>query len=268
MITDPEFHARYGPWAVVAGASEGIGQCFAHQLAERGLNLITLARRPEPLERDAALIRRRHHVEVVPASLDLSASELDQRLAEIIGERDVGLLVYNACYSVIGEFRDVALSDHHKMLQVNCQAPLSLCHSLIPRLSERGRGGIILMSSMSGFQGTAMVANYAASKAWNINFAQGLAQELAPLGIDVLGCIAGATSTPGFETNTPADKRAMAFPMRPEAVAREGLNALGKRNLHITGRLNRAVDWLGSAMGRSGRSRFISKTTRDMYGHA
>ncbi len=265
MLTDPKFHQRYGPWAVIAGASEGIGQSYAHVLAEKGLNLVTLARRIEPLERDAELLRRRHHVDVRPVSLDLSSTTLEADFAQAIEGLDVGLLVYNACYSVIGEFKDVAVSAHKTMLDVNCVAPSTLSHHLIPALMERGHGGIILMSSMSGFQGTAMVANYAATKAWNINFAQGLWEELSPHGIDVLGCIAGATSTPGFEGNTPEDKRSKAFPMPPERVAREGLKALGKRPLHITGRINRAVDWMGHLMSRRGRTRFFSNATRDIY---
>lgn len=265
MITDPEFYQRYGPWAVIAGASEGIGLQYAHQLAEKGLNLIMLARRLEPLEKQASLIRRRHHVEVIAAPLDLGSDKLAEEFQNICADLDIGLLVYNACYSVIGEFKDIDTKDHQSMLDVNCRGPMTLCHQLIPRLAQRSHGGIILMSSMSGFQGTAMVANYAATKAWNTTFAQGLAEELQPMGIDVLACVAGATSTPGFEQVTPSAKRSKAFPMQAEAVAREGLRALGKRSLHITGRINRAVDWLGFAMGRNGRSRFISNATRDMY---
>ena len=262
----PDFVARYGPWAVVAGASEGIGQSYAHLLAERGLNLITLARRTEPLEADAALIRRRHRVEVRPLSLDLAASDLSERFTEIISGLDVGLLVYNACYSHISPFIDSSLQQHQLTLDVNCRGPLTLSHALAPRLIERGRGGIILMSSMSGFQGTAMVANYAATKAYNINLAQGLWSELGPRGVDVLACVAGATSTPGFESNTPEERRAKAFPMRAEAVAREGLKALGKRPVQVVGRINRSVDFVTGLMSRKARTRFFSKATQDIYG--
>ncbi|MGJ8670293.1 MAG: SDR family NAD(P)-dependent oxidoreductase [Oceanococcus sp.] len=268
MIIDPEYHKKYGPWAVVAGASEGIGQSFAHALAEKGFNLLMLARRIEPLNREAELLRRRYHVEVRTVSMDLSATDLEQQYNDVSADMDIGLLVYNACYSVIGEFKSIALGDHQKMLDVNCRGPVILSHCMIDRLLKRGSGGIILMSSMSGFQGTAMVANYAATKAWNINFTQGLWSELTPHGIDVLGCIAGATSTPGFEGNTPKDKRGKAFPMHPDDVAREGLAALGKRPLHITGAINRSVDRLGHFMSRKARTNFISKATRDIYDNA
>ena len=266
MILYPEFHQRYGPWAVIAGASEGIGQSYAHVLAERGFNLITIARRIEPLEQDAALIRRRHRVEVKPVSLDLSSPHVVKEFMQAIEGLDVGLLIYNACYSVIGNFSDISIAEHEKMLDVNCRAPTLLTHAIAPQLFARGRGGVILMSSMSGFQGTALVANYAATKAWNINMAQGLWDEFKPHGIDVLGCVAGATSTPGFNNNTPQEKRSKAFPMLPEKVARQGLAALGKRPIQITGGINRAVDIMGTFMSRKGRTQFFSKATRGIYG--
>lgn len=100
-----EFRRRYGPWAVIAGASEGIGQAYAEQLAARGLNLITLARRAELLAADAARLRAAHGVEVCPVSLDLAAPDLASRLIAAIGDRDVGLLIYNACYSHIGPYK-------------------------------------------------------------------------------------------------------------------------------------------------------------------
>ncbi len=266
MIVDPQFHAQYGPWAVVAGASEGIGRSYAHVLAERGFNLVTMARRLEPLEQEAALLRRRHHVEVRPCAIDLSDENLHALTLEATAGLDIGLLVYNACYSVIGEFLEISSQAHQSMLDVNCRAPVLMSHALAPAMIERGHGGIILMSSMSGFQGTAMVANYAATKAWNINLAQGLWEEFKPQGVDVLACVAGATSTPGFENNTPEERRSKAFPMPPEDVAREGLKALGKKPVHITGRINRAVDIMGHLMSRKQRTRFFSNATRSIYG--
>ncbi len=266
MILFPEFHQKYGPWAVVAGASEGIGQWYAHVLAERGINLLTLARRPEPLEADAALLRRRYRVEVRPVALDLASPDLSSRFDSAIDGLDIGLLVYNACFSKISPFVETSAAQHQTILDVNCRAPLLLSHALAPRLIKRGRGGIILMSSMSGFQGTALVSSYAATKAFNINLAQGLWAELKPQGVDVLACVAGATSTPGFEHSTPEAVRAKAFPMPPEPVAREGLRALGKRPVHVVGRLNRSVDRVIGLLGRTNRTRFFSKATQDIYG--
>ena len=267
MILFPEFHARYGPWAVVAGASEGIGQAYAHVLAERGLNLVTIARRAEPLEADAELIRRRHRVEVRCVPLDLSAPDLGERFNATIEGLDIGLLVYNACYTRIAEFVDAEMRDHQTTLDVNCRGPMTLAHRLAPRLIRRGRGGIILMSSLSGFQGSALISTYAASKAFNIILAESLWTELAPHGVDALACVAGATATPNFKHITPEEKQPKAFPMRPESVAREGLAALGKGPVHIAGELNRWVDRVCRLMTRRQRTRFFSRATRDIYGN-
>lgn len=268
MILFPDFHRRYGPWAVVAGASEGIGQSYANILAERGFNVVTIARRIEPLEKDAKLLRRRHRVEIKPVSIDLGAADLGDQFRQAIDGLDVGLLVYNACYSKIGRFLDTSAAEHQTMLDVNCRGPVTTSQVIAPRLVERGRGGIILMSSMSGFQGSAMISTYAASKAFNTNLAQSLWIELQPKGVDVMACVAGATSTPGFNNNTPEEKRSVAFPMRPDSVAREGLEALGKKPVHITGTLNRTVRRATSLMPLPQRTRFFSKATVDMYGES
>lgn len=264
-MSKDEFRRRYGPWAVIAGASEGIGQAYADQLAAKGLNLITLARRAELLEEDAKRIRAKHGVEVCPVSLDLAASDLASCFTGAIEGRDVGLLVYNACYSHIGKFLDVPLDDHLRTLDVNCRGPVTLVQQLAPRLIARGRGGLLLMSSMSGFQGSAMVASYAATKAFNTVLAEGLWYELRPRGVDVLACIAGATSTPGFENSTPQAKKRKAMPMAPAGVAREGIAALGKGPVHITGRINRAVNVVAQLMTRRARTTFFSSATEDIY---
>jgi short-subunit dehydrogenase len=264
-MSNDEFRRRYGPWAVIAGASEGIGQAYADQLAATGLNLITLARRAELLAADAARLRAAHGVEVRPVALDLAASDLAERFDSAIDGHEVGLLVYNACYSHIGTFLDVPLTDHLRTLDVNCRGPVTLVRQLAPRLTARGRGGIVLMSSMSGFQGSAMVASYAATKAFNTVLAEGLWYELAPHGVDVLACIAGATSTPGFEQSTPDAKKGKAMPMTPAAVAREGIAALGTGPVHIAGRVNRAVNLVARLMTRRARTRFFSSATEDIY---
>jgi short-subunit dehydrogenase len=265
MMNNIEFRQRYGPWAIVAGASEGIGQAYAHALAERGLNLITFARRTDVLEQDAKIIRDRHGVEVRPVALDLAAPDLAERFAAATAGLDVGLLVYNACYSSIGKFVDVPLADHLRTIDVNCRGPLTLVKHLAPRLIKRGKGGILLMSSMSGFQGSAMVGSYGATKAFTTILAESLWVELQAHGVDVLACVAGATSTPGFVSSTPASKQHKAFPMQPAAVAREGLAALGAGPVHIAGRLNRLVNIFSRLMTRRQRTNFFSRATQDIY---
>ena len=198
----PGFVERYGPWAVVAGASEGIGASFSRKLAARGLNLILVARRAAPLETLAAELRDQHGIEVRVQPLDLGSADAVSSLGTAIEGLDVGLLIYNAAYSPIGRFIDVEVEEHLKAVAVNVQGPLRFSHYFGRRLAERGKGGIILMSSMSGYQGTAMVANYAATKAYDTILAEGLWYELRGRGVDVLACIAGATLTPSYESVT------------------------------------------------------------------
>lgn len=269
MILFPEFHRRYGPWAIVAGASEGLGQAYAHVLAERGLNLVTIGRRAEPLERDAELIRRRHRVEVRTLAVDLAAPDLATRVAATTADIDVGLLVYNAALWIIDAFMDTPLEDHRRMLDVNCRGVLALTSTIAPRLRQRGRGGIVLMSSLSGFQGSGLLATYAATKAFDTVLAEGLWVELAPHGVDVLGCVAGAMSTPGFYQVTPPEQQAQAMPMRPEAVAREALDALANARLRptrIAGWAPRLANMLGRLMTRRRRAIFFSDMNQKIYG--
>jgi short-subunit dehydrogenase len=265
MILDADFHRRYGPWAVVAGASEGIGRAFAHALAEKGLDLVLIARRSEPLEAEAKLLRRRHRVRVETVPLDLAAPDVKERFEAAIADKEVGLLVYNACFSDIGEFLAKDLDSKMKTLDVNCRGPVTLSTLMAERFVARGKGGILLMSSLSGFQGTAMVSTYAASKAFDTVLGESLWAELGPKGVDVLVCVAGATTTPSFNAQTPKEKRGGVFPMDPEAVARGALANMKNGPIYIPGAMNRLVSALGRVIGRKASVAFISKNTRKLY---
>ncbi len=231
-----QFAAKYGPWAVVAGASEGLGAAFAGALARRGLNLLLLARRSEQLEAVAGPLRAA--VEVRTAALDLAAPDLAERLAEASAGLDVGLCVYNAAASQIGPYLAQSLADKQRMLDVNCRGPMIAAHVFGERLVARGRGGLLLMSSLTAFWGSPLLATYGASRAFNLSLGEALWYELGPRGVDVLVCCAGATRTPGFERSSgPDGPRAMA----PEAVAQEALDALGGAPSMVPGRANRAA---------------------------
>ena len=260
------FRARYGPWAVVAGASEGIGAAFCQQLAALGLNLVLIARRAEPLEQLARSLEQAHGVSTVAFSADLADEHIDQRLAPVLADKAVGLLVYNACASTIGEFMETSQDSKLASLYVNCRGPLLLLPLLLEPMRTRGQGGLVLMSSLSGFVGTAMVSTYAATKAFNQVLAEGLWEELGPHGIDVISCAAGATSTPNFLAQTPESKRKQAFPMAPEQVAHHALSRLQRGPLTIPGRLNAFAGFmLRRLFGRRRAVRFMSKQTRAMY---
>jgi short-subunit dehydrogenase len=235
------FRERYGPWALVAGASEGLGAAFAAALAARGLHLVLVARRAAPLERLAADLRARHGVEVRTAPLDLSRPDLEDAVRSLTAGLEVGLLVYDAAASTIGPFLDRPLAAHLQVLDVNCRGPLVLGHLLGGAMARRGRGGLLLMASLAGGQGTPWLASYAASKAFEIVLAEGLWAELRERGVDVLACRAGATRTPAYEATRP---RAAVPLAAPEAVVETALQALGHGPIVVAGRLNRLAAFL------------------------
>jgi len=262
------FVERYGPWAVVAGASEGIGASFSRKLAERGLSLVLVARRAGPLEALAAELRDEHGIEVRVQPLDLGSADAVSTLGAAIDGLDVGLLIYNAAYSPIGRFIDIEVEEHLKAVAVNVHGPLRFSHYFGRRLAERGKGGIIVMSSMSGYQGSAMVANYAATKAYDTVLAEGLWYELRGRGVDVLACIAGATLTPSYESVTDdIPTRGLARPMPPDEVTAQALKDLGQRPSGASGRRNRfASALLSRILPRSAAIKMVSKETVRLYG--
>jgi short-subunit dehydrogenase len=259
---------RYGPWAFIAGASEGIGRAFAEALAREGFSLLLAARRPAPLEQLQQTLRQLHGVEVRILEVDLSAADALTSISTATRGLEVGLLIYNAAHSTQGEFLEQPLANHLLSVELNCRGPLTLAHHFGRAMRERGRGGIVLMSSLSGLQGTAMVASYAASKAFNLVLAEGLWEELHEHGVDVLACVAGATRTPSFENSRPADGGNLARPMEADQVAREALEALGRVPSMIPGRLNRAAALVMRMLPRARAIGLVSQATRKMYRRA
>jgi short-subunit dehydrogenase len=262
------FAERYGPWVVVAGASEGIGASFSRKLAARGMNVVLVARRPAPLEELAAELREKHSVEAKVQPLDLGSPDVVSGMAAATESLDVGLTIYNAAYSPMGAFLDDEIEEHLKAVRINVHGPLLLSHYFGRRLVARGKGGIILMSSMSGFQGTAIIANYAATKAYNTILAEGLWRELGRHGVDVLACVAGATLTPSYESQTERiPTRGLARPMLPDEVTEQALRDLGRRPVGISGGLNRfASALLNRFLPRRSAIEIISKETERLYG--
>jgi short-subunit dehydrogenase len=267
LKTGADFASRYGPWAVVAGASEGLGAAFARQLAGRGLHVVLVARRPGPLESLALEISQEHGVDTRTVALDLAAAHAAAGLQQEVRDLDVGLLVYNAALSPLGGFLDQDLETQLAAIDLNCRTPLALAHGIGRRLVTRGRGGILLMSSLSGLQGSALMATYAATKAFGLVLGEGLWEELRRAGVDVLAFCAGATRTPNYEASQPgATSRLAPAVMEPEAVAREALAALGRRPSGIAGRGNRVASFvMGRLLPRQLAVRIMGRAARDLY---
>lgn len=232
---------QYGPWALIAGGSEGIGLELALLLAAEGINLVLLARREQPLASARAKITAAHPVDVRTHALDLTAPDLEQQLATITDELEIGLLIYNAgAMHGVGQFLDEPLDKSRRLVALNCTGPITLCHHLGGLMRERGRGGIILLSSLSGLTGGAFVATYSATKAFDITLAESLWAELHPHGVHVLGLIAGATDTPAIAATGVDFSDGQA--MTAGDVAREGLQRLPHGPLHIAGEGNRMAE--------------------------
>ena len=261
------FQQKYGSWAVVAGASEGLGATFADQLAVWGLNLILIARREELLESLAGQFSTKYHIQVKILKLDLSRSDSAEYIIQETTGLDVGLLIYNAAFSAVGPFLNYALNDHFKEVDTNIRTPLALTYHFGEHMLSRGRGGIILMSSLSAFQGSAFISNYAATKAFNILLAEGLWEEWRGRGVDVLVCIAGATRTPNYVASAP--KRTGRFSdstLEPGLVVYEALAALGRQPYVIPGRSNRFASFImRHLMPRRMAIRMMGRILRDMY---
>ena len=233
-----EFREQYGPWALVAGASVGLGAAFATELARRKINLILLARRAEALDALAGRLRGAFGVDVFTVAADLGDASAAAKCEQLAREHEIGLLVYNAAFSKIGPFLDGTLEDHLRTVDVNCRGPVALALALGRPMAARKRGGILLMSSLAGSQGTPLVATYGATKAFNLVLAEGLWDELRGHGVDVLACRAGATRTPGFEASQPQGSTPL---MDPEPVVHAALEHLGHGPSMVPGWLNRLI---------------------------
>ena len=262
------FREKYGPWALVAGGSEGIGRAFAVSLAKRGLHLVLIGRTEQPLARLCEQLEREYHIDTLPLPQDLSSPGAVKHLGAVTADLEIGLVVYNAALADIGPFLGREPEMLSRLVAANCTGPLLLCRHFGERMAEGGRGGLILLSSMSGFQGTPYVAAYAASKAFNLVLAEGLWYELKSAHVDVLVCCPGATGTPGFYQSLHG-KRPPAFPpvLQPQQVAEQSLRRLGKRSVLIPGFANRMASFvIRKLMPRRAAVRIMGKSTGRLYG--
>lgn len=251
---------RYGPWAVVTGASDGIGRELARALAAAGLDLVLVARRRPRLEELAAELGQRHDVATRVLAADLGPVEGARTVMAETEDLDVGLLVASAGFGSSGNLVESRLEDELAMVDVNCRALLALSHGFGRRLARRGRGGIVLLSSILAFQGVPRAANYAATKAYVQSLAEGLHAELAPLGVDVLASAPGPTHS-GF-----ADRASMRLGLAQSSssVARATLGALGRRTTVRPGWLSKLLGYPLAALPRWGRSRIVGRVMKGM----
>ena len=263
------FAERYGPWALVAGASEGTGAAFSRQLAEAGLNLILLARRAGPLQAIAEEIRGEHPVEVVTATVDLARPDAIDAILAAAGDREVGLYISNAGADPNGsEFLDLPVQNWVDLVTRNILTSVRCCHHFGGRMRERGRGGIILVGSGACYGSGPNLATYSGVKAFDLCFSEGLWSELRPHGVDVLNLVMSTTDTPALRELLARNN----LPLPPNVASADDVAAIGLKRLphgpvHNWALADDDAGWAGSsAAQRRARVEMIAESSRAVFG--
>lgn len=235
------FKLIYGDWALVAGAAEGMGAAYSRELSSLGLNLILADVQKEPLEKLGHHLEEAHGVACKLLHLDLEADNSVALLMDAVKETNCRFLVYNAAFSRVQKFIEHDPSMLDRYVQVNVRTPLQLLYAFnaLHRETAELRKGIILMSSMAGSWGSALLGPYGGSKAFVHRLAESLHFELGEEGFDVLACIAGPIATPGYLSSLPPGKEKAIHVMQADLVVKETLRAMGKKPFIIPGLRNR-----------------------------
>jgi short-subunit dehydrogenase len=251
---------KYGTWAVVTGASSGIGLALSKQLAAAGFNLVICARSTNALETLRNQLMREYKVAVLVVSADLFTEKGIEELILATYNLPVGLLVASAGFGTSGLFHQSDLPNEVNMLRVNCEAVLRLTHHFSKQFVAQQKGGIILLSSLVGFQGTPYAANYAATKAYIQSLAEAIAVELQPLGVDVLAAAPGPVRS-GFEAR--ADMK-MSNALNPDDISIPILEALGKTHTVHPGWLTKVLTYSLRTVPRWAKVRIMEKVMKGM----
>lgn len=256
---------KYGPWALIAGASDGIGLAFARRLAGEGFKLVLVARNPEKLESAASELRAAG-AECVTASVDLSAPDAASRIVQAVGEREIGLLITNAgADSVNSRFLDADIAAWDALATVNVNTKMRLAHHFGRHMRARKRGGMILVNSGACYGGLSGLATYCGSKGFVLNFAEALWAELRHDGVDVLTLVLGQTDTPSYRATLARSGQPLPEGWAdPADVAEKGLAQLPHGPIYNWGQSN---DTAGVAPNspdeRRARIEYIEKMTAD-----
>lgn len=263
--------SKYGPWALITGASSGIGAEFARHLAAHGLNLVLVARRLPLLQQLAEQMTREHPIEVRTVACDLSKADFLHRLNPQLEHVDIGLLVNNAGFANTGAVVDNTLEQELDLLYVNCRAYLVLAHEFGRRMKIKGRGGMIFVSSTTAYSPPTLWAHYAASKAYELVLGEAMHEEMRQVGVDMLVVCPGPTQTPFYTVSdqdlqkTPRDARFLLT--QPSDVVTTALRSLGAKRSVVVGWGNKLVVQSGRFLPKSFSmkkvSKFVASTRRE-----
>jgi short-subunit dehydrogenase len=259
---DNALRRRFGPSALITGASDGIGRAFATRLAEQGFDLILVARREAALQELARDLGTRFGVDVLVLASDLSEPGAAPALLAATKGAPVGLVVAAAGFGSIGPFLERDGASEVNMVDLNCRSVVELSHGFGQRMARQGRGGIVLFGSLLGFNGAPLSATYAATKGFVQSFAEGIAAEMRPLGVQVLSVAPGPVGT-GFAARAGMQ---MGRAATPDIVARSALGALGRHTTVRPGFLAKFLGWSLAMLPRSGRVQVMGLIMKGMIG--
>lgn len=236
------FRQRYGGWALIAGSVEGMGVTYAERFARHGLDLVLLDRDATGLKAQEKTLKAAHGIEVRAIRCDLADTVRIEAILDTLESLEIGMLVFNAAAADTGAWLEVPLARKKMVVSVNVLTPLVMVDRLSRRMAERGRGGIILTSSMSALQGSPRQGVYAATKAFDLILGETLWAELREHGVDALAFIPGMVNTPNF-TRSGASRSATTImpPIEPGQAVDEALAALGTHPSWIPGRVWRVA---------------------------
>jgi short-subunit dehydrogenase len=264
---DVSFSEKYGPWALIAGASEGTGAAFARKLADFGLNLILIARRRGPLEALADELTKAHGIDCVVETIDLASDTAIDQLKAVSEGREIGLFISNA--GADPNSSSFLSNDPQAWLDLvkrNVITTMMACHHFARSMKERKRGGIILVGSGACYGGARGLGVYSGTKAFDLCFGEGLWAELRGHGVDVLNLLLGRTDTP--ELRRLLASRGAPVPAglaSPEDVARVGLERLPYGPVHNWGLADAEQGYAPqSAAARRERILMVEKAMADM----
>jgi hypothetical protein len=267
-ISMNDFVSRYGEWALIAGAAEGIGAAFSAILAGCGMNLILADKNIPSLNLLADELEKIHGITTIRIYKDLSEENAAQDTLEKVKEVEFRLMIYVPAFSKVGKFSEYPSGEIDRFLSLNVWTPVHFVHSFLRHRQKGQRCGIILMSSLAGMLGPALAAPYAATKAFSIIFSESLFYELKKEKVDMLACCAGPTSTPTYWNSNPGRSKIIEI-MQPLDVAGYALKMLGKKPFCIPGWKNRLFYYfLTRVIPRRIAGNIVTKSMIKMYpGH-
>jgi len=241
-----DFKQKYGEYALITGASSGIGKEFAVQLANKGLNLVLVARRKNRLDDLALKLESQYKIKVRKIELDLLAENASKELITATNDLEIGLIVLSAGMEIHGDFIKNDLQKETDLVKLNTIIPMQLAHRFGEKMMKRKRGGILFVSSTFGHQSVPYFANYAATKAYILSIGQALNYEFKKSGVDVTVLSPGLTRTEMVDNMLGINFRKMPiFEMRVTPVAKKAINSLGKKQATIPGSWNIFMDIMG-----------------------